>query len=155
MRKESLFWNTKSKGLEWSTGRGPMHEDNLARALQRINIREKIDPEKIYTFNIGRKTFVTLATKFLGFPEDLTKVTTHHVSDKMVHRYQDKQYHNVQRATVVGRVLQLYGQGHYTPPIADTMPHMVNGIYGMMRSIWNSQKQMFHLVMRMNYHLKD
>jgi hypothetical protein len=139
--EQSLFWNDMNKGNEWSEGYGIMHEDNVAKALQRINVREKIDPAKHYTSDMGRKTFVTLTTKFLGFAEDITKLTTHHVEDDMVHVYQDPNYHNVQRATIVGRVFQLYNQGLYFPPIPDTMPHVLQGVRNAVSILQRQNKQ--------------
>ena len=139
-----------TKGTEWSpeSGWGTMGEDKLGKALQRINLRYSINPKETFTSDMGRKTFVTLSTRYMNFDKETVKMTTHHIDDKMVRTYQDPNYENLPQATIVGRAFQAHHQGRYTPAVVHRTDDYIYSMWNMMGVMMRAYVHQQNVMMR-------
>ncbi len=77
LAKQSLFWKDKENGRQWATAYAGCTKTTWPK-LCSASTRAR--------GSTWRNDFGTLATKYLGFTEDITKCPTHHRGDEMVHQ---------------------------------------------------------------------
>ena len=142
--KKALWWNTWKKGFEWSLKQGPMQKRNISQAIQRINERCNISPEKL-SGNQGRKTMITLGRNLFGYDDELLKSVSHHDDHKSYLTYVDPYYQNIQRMTLLSEDFQDMEQGRYQPLIVDCLPRHITVIRDQTNQIVTKQNMTYDI----------